>query len=452
MATCKFERYFKTVALCGSYFGAGMMGSIVGPTLLELQCALGLNYDDVVEILPARSSGFVIGSLIAGFFQHRFNPIVGVTVALTLMGICTILMPWASSLTALLTLAIVIGIGNGVIDNYSTVLLLYIWGKENPPYMQAFQLSFGLGSFVAPLLASPFLPEVDTDGLPGNESQEQCQPEDRSFATPYAIIGAFSLGMGAVFVYLSCFKRQTDQHPSRVASSDSVGPGLGLHWKKMWVILVVSLFMFAIMGLEIGMGSFITSFAVKSDLRLTEQVGAYMTSLYWAMITFSRLFVIALVNEKSIYVTITTSLTILVIANAFLVSWGNSVQWCLWVGVALTGMGVSPVWAATFSLLDSCFPVTSGVNSFLAISVGLGEWVYPVIMGYAVQVDPQLYLYTILSCTLVCCILFAILSLSLKATVFNMQRLKEPLIPHQWFPNNYETITEYTGYKLICRA
>ena len=37
------------------------------------------------------------------------------------------------------------------------MLLLRLWGKENGPYMQTLHFSFGLGAFISPLLAKPFL-------------------------------------------------------------------------------------------------------------------------------------------------------------------------------------------------------------------------------------------------------------------------------------------------------
>ena len=36
-------------------------------------------------------------------------------------------------------------------------MCLELWGQQSAPYMQALHFSFGLGAFIAPLIAAPFL-------------------------------------------------------------------------------------------------------------------------------------------------------------------------------------------------------------------------------------------------------------------------------------------------------
>ncbi|KAI1286504.1 hypothetical protein HDE_10862 [Halotydeus destructor] len=309
-----------------------------------------------------------------------------------------------------------------MIDNSLNVLMLYMWGKESQPYMQALHFSYGFGSFVAPLLASPYLSggEVAIAGLKGDSAtapNADCNPEDLLIYIPYTIMGAYCLCIALVFAYLSCYHRHTEEHPSRLVNMKDSAKVKNSVWTKRTAILLAGLFIFTLLGFEIGMGSFITSFAVSSDLALTEQVGAYMTSLYWLTYTFFRLFVIAFIKRISITLNITIELIIVIIANIFLLPFGNSVEWCLWVGIALTGIGMSTVWASTFSLLESHFPVTSGTASFLVICACVGEWIYPSIMGYAVETDPQLFLWTIFSCTAICCTFFAALCIALKILI-----------------------------------
>ena len=37
------------------------------------------------------------------------------------------------------------------------VICIHLWDRDSGPYMQALHFSFGLGAFVSPLLAEPFL-------------------------------------------------------------------------------------------------------------------------------------------------------------------------------------------------------------------------------------------------------------------------------------------------------
>ena len=50
------------------------------------------------------------------------------------------------------------GFGSGFLDTGGNSLLLGIWaGRDSGPYMHALHFTFGLGAFLAPLLARPFL-------------------------------------------------------------------------------------------------------------------------------------------------------------------------------------------------------------------------------------------------------------------------------------------------------
>ncbi|KAI1286389.1 Major facilitator superfamily domain-containing protein 4A [Halotydeus destructor] len=400
MADTKFILYLKTVALGLAFFTIGLVLSIIGPTILELQCAVGVSYEDIVKILPARASGYALGSMTVGILYDRLNPLLTIAITSTTMGLLTILLPWADSLFSLLAVAFFCNLGGGMIDSTSNVFILYMWGQASQPYMQATHFCFGLGGLVAPLLASPFLSagEAPIEGLAGNVTsaiENTCNPEALRIHIPYAMLGSACILSALFFLYLYCCHGNTEEHFSRHVKNDENGTAdvkIDLMWKKV-VVAITALFLFTLLGLEVGLGSFITSFAVMSDHHLTKQVGAYMTSLYWFTYTFFRLPAIPLIDKIGIHCSIVLELGITVIANMFLLPFGNSIVWCLWVGVALVGIGISTLWASLFILLESFFPVTSGIASFLTVSACLGEWVYPVIMGYAIEMNPQLLFF-----------------------------------------------------------
>ncbi|KAI1304105.1 Major facilitator superfamily domain-containing protein 4A [Halotydeus destructor] len=419
MADTKFIRMLKTVSLFAAFFTIGMAISIVGPTILELQCALDVPYEQVVNILPVRAIGFGFGSLVVGVLYDKLNPLLTISVTLTTMGICTILTPWSVSLANLLIVACLCTIGGGMMDSTCNVFMLYIWGKQSQSYMQALHFSYGLGGLVAPLLASPFLSvpeELSADPAMANSTvstQSSCDRKTLKIYIPYAMLGIFAFMLAILFLYLYLYHGDTAEHPSRMVNEVDILEGTKKDsvWPKRIVVAVAAIFLFTMHGLEVGMGSFIASFAVMSDLHLTKQVGAYMTSLYWFMFTFFRLVAILFIERIGAFYNITIELVILVIANIVLVPFGNTVSWCLWLGVAVMGTGVSTIWASLFGLLENHFPVTSGIASFVTVAACFGEAAYPVVMGYAVQFDPQLFLWVIAMCTVFCIFSFVILEI-----------------------------------------
>ncbi|KAI1286446.1 Major facilitator superfamily domain-containing protein 4A [Halotydeus destructor] len=417
MAEKKFIVYLKTVALYLAFFTNGVIISIVGPTILELQCSLDVSYDQIIRILPTRACGYVIGSFLVGILYDKFNPLLTIMMTLTVSGIATLLFPWAGSVMALFAAAFFSNLGCGMIESTCNVFLLYMWGKESQPWMQALHFAFGCGGLVAPLLASPFLTagEAPIEGLAVNATlvaAQSCKPEDVRIHIPYGIVGVYAIVVAILFLYLYCCHGQTEEHPSRVAKAAVMATEdeKDLVWTRRIVIVSAALFMFTYLGFEVGMGSFITSFAVMSDNHLSKQVGAYMTSVYWFMYTIFKLVAVGFIDKIGSHNNIVIELMILIVANAFLVPFGNTITWCLWVGVVLVGIGVSTIWAAMFGFLENYFLITSKMAAFLTVSGVFGEVVYPVLMGYAIELHPQIFMWIIFVCTVFCCTFFAICS------------------------------------------
>ncbi|KAI1281212.1 Major facilitator superfamily domain-containing protein 4B [Halotydeus destructor] len=386
---------------------------IVGPTIMELQCALGIPYEQVVQLITAKALGFSLGSLANGFLYDRVNPLLTLTTGMAAVAVCTILTPWSTSLVTLLIVGFLCNMSAGVIPPTTYVFVLHLWGKKSQPYMQAINFCFSFGALLAPLVASPFLSvpqELATDSIVTNitiGAQALCDPETLKVYIPYAILGVLALTLAALLLYLYLYHGKTDEHPSRLGGAvDIAKGGDDFAMQKGIILALAAIFLVTLHGVEVVMNNFIASFAVMSDLHLTKQLGAYMTSLFWFMITAGRLVAIWTIVKIGALHDITIHLVIIVVANGVLVPFGNSHPWCLWLGTALMGIGVSSVWASTFSLLELQFSVTSAMASFLVLCTCLAESAYPVFMGYAISNEPQLFLWLISACASLCIVSF----------------------------------------------
>ena len=66
--------------------------------------------------------------------------------------------PYCANLVTIYICAFLSGFGSGNVDTASNMLILNIWeGRDSGPYMHALHFTFGLGAFLAPLIAKPFL-------------------------------------------------------------------------------------------------------------------------------------------------------------------------------------------------------------------------------------------------------------------------------------------------------
>jgi fucose permease len=111
------------------------------------------------------------------FAEHANNGIVymhynnrthtGLLISLTLVTIGVFIMPYMPSFGALLTLAVIQGLGFGCLELLGNILLIRLHKEEVGPYRQALSFCFGFGAFLGPLLAEPFL---------GNSSPSHASP------------------------------------------------------------------------------------------------------------------------------------------------------------------------------------------------------------------------------------------------------------------------------------
>lgn len=151
------QRIWKTICLVAAFFGLGLCIAILGPTLLDLQQRTNTNIKQISTVFTVRSVGYLVGSIVGGVLFNVFNHscLVGFFLLLTAIG--TALAPWWQQLSKLMACISFVGVSMGLLDTGGNVVCLELWGRQSAPYMQALHFSFGLGAFVAPLVAAPFL-------------------------------------------------------------------------------------------------------------------------------------------------------------------------------------------------------------------------------------------------------------------------------------------------------
>ena len=163
------------------------------------------------------------------------------------MGITLAVMPHCTTLTEVLILAGINGFSIGTFDTAINVWILELWGENSGPFMQALHFTYGIGSFVAPLICEPFLstesihsgghgimvPQLDdtvdvvttigstdtnNDSLHQHLStQSTIDPIDYLIYIPYAIAGTITVFSSTIILFLYYFKKY--EPPAKPAKS-----------------------------------------------------------------------------------------------------------------------------------------------------------------------------------------------------------------------------------------
>lgn len=311
--------------------------------------------------------------------------------------------------------------------------------------MQAYHFFFGVGALIGPLIAQPFLVEVEdltgdsnvteftkqissvynlTDNAPLLRSTEKTiGPNDLMLVYPYSIVAGSLFINGLAYLFLYIKYPHTEEHPTRKQQSqveqpksqetqlttvsedaekqhqDKAEQEQKINLNKTIVVVLTVVFMHIYYGIELTFGSYLVTFAVESDLHLTKVVGTNMTALYWATFTFWRCVTIFYIEYLGNELNVLFALITVLIGNAILVPFGDSSVVCLWTGVAVFGLGTSSIWGCVFAYLEEHFPVTSKIAASMVVSACVGEFIFPFVISYFIVSTPTVFLWLTLTCS-----------------------------------------------------
>ncbi|KAL4224665.1 hypothetical protein ACF0H5_015362 [Mactra antiquata] len=147
----------RTMCLSLGFLVLGLCVAIPGPTLLDLEDQLQATTSQMMIVFASRSLGYLLGALLGGVLFDCFDKQLLLFCTLLLSSVATVVIPWSLTLVVMATMFALQGITMGVLDTGGNVYCIQLWGKKNAPFIQTLHFAFGIGAFVAPLLARPFL-------------------------------------------------------------------------------------------------------------------------------------------------------------------------------------------------------------------------------------------------------------------------------------------------------
>ncbi len=294
---------------------------MIGPTLLDLRQAVKASAFQINTIFPSGSIGYLFGSIAGGIVYDRYDSQLSIASFLTILAICEAVIPWNRSVISLAINNFLLGFGGGGIDTGGNVWLLHMWGKSSAPFMQMLHFSFGVGAFIAPLVAEPFLAPVSKNVTEdGEEIEDIVEDADFTIWWAYSIISFVTLIVIISLIIMYFYKSSDKAHPS--IQNDKIKTNLTLR-RKILILTIASLIFHSYCGLEIAFGRFMTTYVFYSDLHLNKSIGAYMTSVYWGTFTLCRLLSAFVIGITGSQIMIWCDIVIILVGNAILLIFGN---------------------------------------------------------------------------------------------------------------------------------
>ena len=336
-----------------SFVVLGSALSIAGPALSHLRDSVGTDDGGISLVFVGSSAGYMLGSFLGGRFLDRGHGHQVWSGCMIISVITIVVISQLGELAPLVAAFVVLGVVCGVGDVSGNTLV--VWSRPESPgaALNALHLFFAVGALSAPLLTNRAI--AWTDSL-------------WPVAVPLAFLTAIS-----VFVLLTTpapFKTRVADHSDDDHAAASV---------RRSQLLVVGLFFFVYVALEVGFANWIHSYV--------EQIGygdantaTGVTVTFWVGFTVGRVIAIVVARRVSAGWMLVGSLTVALLSSiALVIVNGGGIG--LWLVTFMFGVSIAPQFASMISYAEAHLALSGAATSVFIGAAGLGGLVMPWVLG-----------------------------------------------------------------------
>lgn len=318
----------------------------------------------------SRGIGYLVGTILSAYLLQikALADSKGLLTAVSLLitGVATSVVTLSTNFPLAIIMFFIQGIGFGGIDTMGNCGLPEMWGKRVQPWMQAMHSCFGLGGIVGPAMVGS-IGYVSAFRIVGLMSFGPVL----TLCIPYIIerMGNGSLrqegwnslhdGEAEKVIELSTVKHQladetglnneTGNKSDKVESTEEEGKQI---IAPFHIRMLVAFFFFIYVGAETGYAGWVASYAILIDVTDNKSKAAYLSAIFWALLTVGRILAVPCAVYFSASTMIRAQLALIVIGAIFVpMFFGISYTTACWVtgfiGFALSS--IFPVMMTIFS-------------------------------------------------------------------------------------------------------
>ncbi|KAI1287799.1 hypothetical protein HDE_09844 [Halotydeus destructor] len=153
------SRWWFTLVIFFAYSSYGLAYSLWGSTFQDLQEMLELDGETMKYGLVVKYVGSAIGALTCGFLPDKYSRFHMLLWSLVFMIVSLVATPLFRYYVNFLLMQGLFGIAAGAFDTVSNILTIHLWSttKYEATAVQALHFIWGVGAFIGPLLAEPFI-------------------------------------------------------------------------------------------------------------------------------------------------------------------------------------------------------------------------------------------------------------------------------------------------------
>ena len=352
-------------------------------------------------------------------------------IIISFCGLPIILMTLIVDIPWLYVMVFLHGFGGGGLENVGNVNSLIIWrGRDDGgPYVHAIHFGWSLGTVIGPLMAAPFLTERSEVGIEDlllgdnftltkdDNSTEATWSTDPHAGTPkvvylFILVGCIEMisGVGYLLMALKqCFSKKG--HGDVVPKDKVKSEEQMVTWRLVVFVAIICAFYFLYVGVEVVLGTYLSTFAVKSKLQATKVDGAYLTAIFWGCFAAFRFLAIFLAIYLNPLATMILSFVLSLGSGIGLAIAAEDSLLVLQVLVAFMGCGTASIYATGLLWVEKYIVVTNKIGAAYAFCAMLGPDIFPILVGSFVVEHPMTLMYVVLTGVASCIVLFTMAAL-----------------------------------------
>ncbi|XP_060072889.1 sodium-dependent glucose transporter 1B-like [Ylistrum balloti] len=446
-STC--SKALRTVVLVCVWISMGTYMEINGPTLKDLILRTRSSYEDVTSAVSGRSVGKFVGVVIGGLITDRFGRYSDLFIALslTVAAITVAIVPWINHTDVLWAFYLLLGITIGTIDIAGQRIVLVSWKEKAASPMHIVHLGYGVGGFVAPLIANPYLAVTETVGpnttnssisntsmiptttIPTTTTTSVISPSRIEYA--YAIVAGIAVVVASVLYGYQC-RTSLLSRKHETMKSDNQNLTRTRKWREMLnpascaeghfcfgFLILVALFLkyFVYTACDRMFSTFIRSYSID-HLNFNNDDASYLNTLYWIFYAVGRFVGFVSARWVSVKVLLMVESACLLGVSVGLYTIATYSQTALWVLTAMAGFFIGPIFPSGIAWGDLHIELTGLAITWVLLGSSFGGLAFLRFGGYAYDHlgnKAFVFMFMILTITVLCVdILLTVLSLAKK--------------------------------------
>jgi fucose permease len=341
-----------------SLMSMGLQGGALGVAWLSIE----QSFDKTLEALGVLLTASTVGGLIVSFYGGRFIAMLGLgwvcLLGSVLSAACALLMALAQQWTLVVFVMFVWGIGRAMLNTSVNTFVASHYSSRQMNWLHAI---FGVGSTLGPLLVTFIVADLTL-----------------SWRLSYFILAAIEGVVTLLF-----FMTLKDWTLKVKVAEAKVAPTLAQTLKLTPVWLGTLLFVMHT-GMQMSTGQLSNNLFVEGR-GIDPSIAGVWISLFWGFITIGRLTFGTFINRLGAGVVLRFCMLGTVIAALFI--WWNVVPVMSFVGIALAGFTLAPVFPTSVSRIPAMVGSAHSPNAIGVEMAGaaLGGALLPGLAGWLAQ-------------------------------------------------------------------